>query len=51
MGKKEGEVMKELIYIHEFFRRTEKVDFQGVCSISPKAPKVRHQTTHSGFYL
>ena len=51
MGKKEGEVMKELIYIHKFFRRTEKVDFQGVCSISPKAPKVRHQTTYSGFYL
>lgn len=40
MGKKEGEVMKDLIYMHGFFRRTESVDFQGVCGISPYAPKV-----------
>ena len=40
MGKKEGEVMKDLIYRHGFFRRTEAVDFQGVCGISPYAPKV-----------
>ena len=40
MGKKEGEVMMELIYKHNFFRRTEAVDFQGVCGISPYAPKV-----------
>ncbi len=40
MGKKEGEVMKDLIYTHGFFRRKETIDFQGVCSISPYAPKV-----------
>lgn len=40
MGKKEGEVMKDLIYKHSFFQRTESIDFQDVCSISPYAPKV-----------
>ena len=40
IGRKEGEVMKDLIYKHGFFRRTEAIDFQGVCSISPYAPKV-----------
>ena len=40
MGRKEGEVMKDLIYKHGFFRRVESIDFQGVCSISPYAPKV-----------
>jgi len=40
MGKKEGEVMKDLIYKHGFFQRKESLDFQGVCSISPYAPKV-----------
>jgi hypothetical protein len=40
MGKKEGEVMKDLIYKHGFFRRTESIDFQGICSISPYAPPV-----------
>ena len=40
MGKKEGEVMKDLIYKHGFFKRSETIDFQGVCSISPYAPKV-----------
>jgi hypothetical protein len=40
MGKKEGEVMKDLIYKHGFFRRTESIDFQGTCSISPYAPPV-----------
>ena len=40
MGKKEGEVMKDLIYRQYFFKRDESLDFQGVCSISPYAPKV-----------
>jgi len=40
MGKKEGEVMKDLIYKHGFFKRQERIDFQGVCSISPKQRKV-----------
>ncbi|XP_064625749.1 voltage-dependent calcium channel subunit alpha-2/delta-2-like isoform X2 [Lineus longissimus] len=40
LGKKEGEVMKELIYRHGFFIRTESIDFQGGCSISPSKPKV-----------
>ena len=42
MGKKEGEVMKELIYKHGFFQRRETIDFQGSCGISPYAPKVKH---------
>ena len=40
MGRKEGEVMKDLIYKHGFFKRKENIDFQGVCYISPKARKV-----------
>lgn len=40
LGKKEGEVMKELVYQHGFFMRTETIDFQGSCSISPGKPKV-----------
>ena len=40
VGQKEGEVMKDLIYKHKFFGRTEAIDFQGVCHISPYAPKV-----------
>ncbi|CAD5114296.1 DgyrCDS3438 [Dimorphilus gyrociliatus] len=40
LGRKEGEVMKELIYKHSFFMRQEKIDFQGKCRISPYAPKV-----------
>ncbi|XP_074641618.1 voltage-dependent calcium channel subunit alpha-2/delta-2-like [Tubulanus polymorphus] len=40
LGKKEGEVMKELVYVHKFFHRTESIDFQGSCSISPSRPKV-----------
>jgi voltage-dependent calcium channel alpha-2/delta-3 len=44
MGKKEGEVMKDLIYKHGFFRRTESIDFQGVCSISPYAPPVSNSS-------
>ena len=40
IGKKEGEVMKHLIYKHGFFTRKETIDFQGKCSISPYAPKV-----------
>ena len=40
LGKKEGEVMKDLIYKHGFIRRTEKVDFQGSCRITPEEPKV-----------
>ena len=42
LGKKEGEVMKDLIYKHGFIKRTEKVDFQGSCRITPEEPKVRY---------
>ena len=42
LGMKEGEVMMDLIYKHSFFRRTEAIDFQGKCSISPYAPKVSY---------
>ena len=40
LGTKEGEVMKDLIYKHRFFIRTESIDFQGSCRITPEAPKV-----------
>lgn len=34
MGKKEGEIMKELIFKHRLFTRQEDIDFQGTCSLS-----------------
>ncbi|ESO88121.1 hypothetical protein LOTGIDRAFT_165858 [Lottia gigantea] len=40
LGRKEGEVMKHLIYHHGFIKRNEDTDFQGSCRISPDAPKV-----------
>ncbi|XP_041357381.1 VWFA and cache domain-containing protein 1-like [Gigantopelta aegis] len=40
LGRKEGEIMKELVYKHGFFRRKESFDFQGSCRITPEAPKV-----------
>jgi hypothetical protein len=40
LGSKEGEVMKHLVNHHHFFRRSESIDFQGSCSITPKEPKV-----------
>lgn len=45
LGRKEGEVMKDLIYKHSFFKRKEYIDFQGSCRISPEKPKV------DSFYL
>ncbi|XP_063400495.1 voltage-dependent calcium channel subunit alpha-2/delta-2-like [Mytilus trossulus] len=40
LGKKEGEVMKDLIYKHKFFIRKETLEFQGTCRITPVEPKV-----------
>ncbi len=40
LGKKEGEIMHELIYVHGFFVRQEAIDFQGSCTKSPSAPRV-----------
>ena len=40
LGEKEGEVTKDLVYTHAFIRRTERVDFQGSCSITPEEAKV-----------
>ncbi|XP_063967969.1 voltage-dependent calcium channel subunit alpha-2/delta-3-like [Lytechinus pictus] len=40
LGKKEGEIMHDLIYRHSFFQRKEQIDFQGSCSVSPGAPRV-----------
>ena len=40
LGVKEGEVMKDLIYRHKFFIRDQVVNFQGSCTVSPKAAKV-----------
>ncbi|XP_050400585.1 voltage-dependent calcium channel subunit alpha-2/delta-2 [Patella vulgata] len=40
LGRKEGEVMKHLIYEHGFIKRNLDMDFQGSCRISPLAPKV-----------
>ncbi|GAU99492.1 hypothetical protein RvY_10486 [Ramazzottius varieornatus] len=40
LGKKEGEIMKELVYKYKLFVRKEQVDFQGTCTITPYTPKV-----------
>ena len=40
LGRKQGEIMKELVYKHGFFRRKESFDFQGSCRLTPEAPKV-----------
>ncbi|XP_038057398.1 voltage-dependent calcium channel subunit alpha-2/delta-3-like [Patiria miniata] len=40
LGKKEGEIMRELIYKHRFFFRKETIDFQGSCSLSSSSPRV-----------
>ncbi|GFR88739.1 voltage-dependent calcium channel subunit alpha-2/delta-2-like, partial [Elysia marginata] len=40
LGRKEGEVMKHLVYHHKFFKRKESQDFQGSCTITPAQPKV-----------
>lgn len=34
MGKKEGEIMRELIFKHGLFIRKDSVEFQGTCEIS-----------------
>jgi len=48
MGKKEGEIMRELIFKHKFFVRTDSVEFQGTCSIAggEKVPRERTSCTH-----
>lgn len=40
LGTREGEIMHELIYKHNFFVRKEQIDFQGTCSITKPAPRV-----------
>ena len=40
LGRKEGDVMKQLIEKHGFFKQNMRIDFQGICSVSPYAPKV-----------
>lgn len=40
LGRKEGDVMKLLVTKHKFFVPNQRVDFQGICSVSPYAPKV-----------
>nr|KAI8754030.1 voltage-dependent calcium channel subunit alpha-2/delta-3-like [Biomphalaria glabrata] len=40
LGRKEGEVMKHLVYYHKFIIREESIDFQGSCRISADEPKV-----------
>ena len=40
LGIVEGEIMKDLIYKHKFFKRSENIDFSGTCTISPYKPKV-----------
>lgn len=40
LGRKEGDIMKLLITKHKFFVPNQRVDFQGICSVSPYAPKV-----------
>ena len=40
LGRKEGDIMKLLVTKHKFFVPNKRVDFQGICSVSPYAPKV-----------
>jgi voltage-dependent calcium channel alpha-2/delta-3 len=40
LGIIEGEIMKDLIYRHQFLKRSENIDFSGTCTISPYQPKV-----------
>ena len=40
LGRKEGEVMKDLVFRQQLIRRVESMEFQGICGISPYAPKV-----------
>ena len=42
LGKKEGEIMHELIYRHGFFERKEQIDFQGSCSVSPRSSESKY---------
>lgn len=49
LGTKEGEVMKDLIYKHDFFDRVESIDFQGSCRITPEEPKVSRYYDHKCF--
>lgn len=39
LGRKEGDIMKLLIQ-RKFFEQNLRIDFQGVCSVSPYATKV-----------
>ena len=38
LGIVEGEIMKDLIYRHQFLIRSENIDFSGTCTISPYQP-------------
>ena len=40
LGRKEGDIMKLLVTKHKFFVPNQRVDFQGICSVSQYAPKV-----------
>lgn len=40
LGHKEGEVMADLIYKHELFKRAETITFQGTCHVSKPSAKV-----------
>ncbi len=40
LGIVEGEIMKDLVYRHQFLKRSENIDFSGTCTISPYQPKV-----------
>ena len=48
LGRKEGDIMKLLVTKHKFFVPNQRVDFQGICSVSPYAPKVSpYKTNHA----
>ena len=40
LGKKEEEVMRELVFKHRLFRTLEQVDFQGTCNWAPSETMV-----------
>ncbi|XP_028402985.1 voltage-dependent calcium channel subunit alpha-2/delta-1-like isoform X1 [Dendronephthya gigantea] len=40
LGRKEGDIMKQLVQEQKVYEQTHRFDYQGICSVSPYFPKV-----------
>lgn len=40
LGRKEGDIMKQLVQEKKAYKQTRRLDYQGICSVSPYFPKV-----------